>query len=96
MYFFRSVYMEMENKMATFLFYTGKMYAQTRMYSMARYSFQVAANFGHVAAMRELGILLVQGKGGEVDIYEGSHYLHLAETAGDETAALALDSFLEF
>lgn len=88
--------MELENKMATFLFYCGSMYTHIGIYPMARYSFQVASRMGHVASMRELGILLVQGRGGDVDIYEGSRLLHTAENAGDETAAVALDSFLEF
>ena len=63
---------------------------------MSRYAFGVASGFGHVPATRELGMLMVHGKGGDVDIYEGSRLLHLAEQAGDETASVALDSFLEF
>lgn len=82
--------------MSTFLFYFGKMYTQRGMYSMARYSFQLASRYDHIASMRELGILLVQGKGGDVDIFEGSRYLHLADEAGDEVAGLMLDSYLEF
>jgi TPR repeat protein len=88
--------MEMENKMATFLFYCGTMYTRLSLYPMARYAFSVSAQFGHIESMRELGLLLVQGKGGEVDIYEGSRYLHVAENAGDENAALALDMLLDF
>lgn len=72
------------------------MYTRVGAYPLARYSFSVASRMGHVPAMRELGILLVQGRGGDVDIYEGSRLLHNAENAGDETAAVALDSFLEF
>lgn len=86
----------MELDMASFLFYCGSMFAQQGAYSMSRYSFQVATEFGHIPSARELGILLVKGRGGDVDIYEGSRLLHLAERAGDETAALALDSFLDF
>lgn len=63
---------------------------------MARYSFQLASRYNHIPSMRELGVLLVQGKGGDVDIYEGSRYLHLADEAGDEVAGLMLDSYLEF
>lgn len=88
--------MELENKMSTLLFCCGTMYARVGVYPMARYSFLVAAQYGHAESMRELGILLVQGKGGEVDLYEGSKWLHAAENAGDETASLALDTFLEF
>lgn len=86
----------MELDMKAFLFYCGSLFAQQGAYSMSRYSFQVATRFGHVPSARELGILLVKGQGGDVDIYEGSRLLHLAERAGDETAALALDSFLDF
>jgi TPR repeat protein len=88
--------MELENKMSIFLFYCGSMYTTIGLYPMARYSLRVAAQYGHIESMRELGILLIQGKGGEVDIYEGSKWLHNAENAGDETAALALDMFLDF
>ena len=88
--------METETKLSAFLFYCGTMYSSVGAYAMSRYAFQVASDFGHVPATRELGILMVHGKGGEVDIYEGSRLLHLAEQAGDETASVALDSFLEF
>jgi hypothetical protein len=86
----------MELDMSTFLYYCGSMFAHQRAYTMSRYTFQVATHFGHVPSARELGILLVKGQGGDVDIYEGSRLLHLAERAGDETAALALDSYLDF
>ena len=79
-----------------FLFKCGEFYKSIGIYNMARYSYRIAAELGHIPSTRELGILLVQGKGGEVDIYEGSTLLHLAEAAGDEIASVALDSFLEF
>ena len=63
---------------------------------MARYTFKVATLFEHTPSIRELGILYVNGQGGDVDIEEGSRLLYLAERRGDETASLALDSYLEF
>lgn len=86
----------MDNSISVFLFRCGEFYSSVRAYPMARYSFRLAANRGHVPSMRELGMLLIQGKGGEVDIYEGSTLLHRAEASGDVTASIALDSYLEF
>jgi hypothetical protein len=63
---------------------------------MARYTFQIASRFEHAPSIRELGILYVKGQGGDIDINEGSRLLHLAEHYGDETASIALDSYLEF
>lgn len=77
-------------------FLIGEFYKSMGVYNLARYSFRIAAERGHIPATRELGILLIQGKGGEMDIYEGSTLLHLAEEAGDIIASLALDSYLEF
>ena len=85
----------MDTDMSSFLFECGTMYSKQGNYSMARYAFQVATRFDHVPSIRELGILYVKGQGGDVDIYEGSRLLHLAEYKGDETAALALDFYLE-
>jgi TPR repeat protein len=85
-----------ETEMANFLFYHGVVCSKLHMHLNARYSFQLACRFGHIPATRELGILYIQGKGGDVDIDEGSRLLHMAENAGDETASLALDMFLEF
>lgn len=82
--------------MTQFLFRSGEFYKSIGVYNVARYSFRIAAERGHIPATRELGILLIQGKGGDMDIYEGSTLLHLAEEAGDEIASVALDSFLEF
>ena len=82
--------------MTAFLFRCGEFYKSIGVYTVARYSYRIASNQGHVPSIRELGILLIQGKGGEVDIYEGSALLHRAEAAGDVIASLALDSYLEF
>jgi hypothetical protein len=84
------------DSMTSFLFYCGTMYSQRGLYAMAKYSFEVGANFGHVPSIRELGILYIKGHCGEIDIYEGSRLLHLAEQAGDDTASIILDSYLEF
>jgi hypothetical protein len=86
----------MNSHMNAFLFYCGKLYSKHEQYCMARYTFKIATHFNHVPSMRELGILYIKGKGGEVDIYEGSRLLHLAEDAGDDVASIILDSYLEF
>ncbi len=86
----------MDSHMNAFLFHCGKLYSKHEHYLMARYTFKIATQFNHVPSMRELGILYIKGKGGEVDIYEGSRLLHLAEDAGDHVASIILDSYLEF
>lgn len=86
----------MDSSMSAFLYYSGMMYAKRGVYAMAKYSFEIGVLFGHVPSMRELGILYIKGHCGEVDIYEGSRLLHLAEQAGDDTASIVLDSYLEF
>jgi hypothetical protein len=85
----------MDSNMASFLYCCGTMYSKRGNYFMARYTFQIASRFKHAPSIRELGILHVKGQGGNVDIYEGSRLLHLAEYYGDETASIALDSYLE-
>lgn len=86
----------MESNMAIFLFYCGTMNNKIGFHSMSRYSFRIATEFGHIPSARELGILMLKGRGGEVDIYEGSRLLHMAEQSGDTTASLILDSYLDF
>ena len=84
------------DSMLTFLFRSGIFYNSVGLHKMARYSFGIASSQGHVPSIRELGILMIHGRGGDVDIYEGSRLLHRAEEAGDIDASLVLDSYLEF
>ena len=84
------------DSMTSFLFSCGIMCSKCGNYAMAKYSFEIGVKFGHVPSIRELGIMHIKGYGGEIDIYEGSRLLHLAEQAGDDTASIILDSYLEF